>query len=202
MIKVEYFGKFCFKVRGKHASVVVDPFLDEGKLDLPERKADLILITEESEDHSYVEGVRDYKYVVSGPGEYEVEDIQVFGGQANGSTFYQFKVDDVSFLHLGTLSELLTDEQLSDLGETDVLFVPVGGVGTIGPEKAAEIVAQVEPRYAVPMNYQMDYEGMEKLAPVEKFIEEMGEEMDKRPELKIKSNTTLPEETEVVVLEL
>ncbi|MEA2020407.1 MAG: MBL fold metallo-hydrolase [Patescibacteria group bacterium] len=203
MLKVEYFGHFCFKVRGKRSSVVIDPFSEKvSGLSLPERKGDLVLVTKDDPAHNNVQAVHDFKYVATGPGEYEVEGIHVLAGTLNGATFYQFIIDGVSFMHLGPINDVLTDEQLAEVGETSVLFVPVGGVETIEPEKAAEVVAQIEPGIVIPMNYKMDYDGLRDLAAVEKFIEEMGEELDRREELKLRSNVTLDEDTEVVVLEL
>jgi len=203
MLKVEYFGHSCFKVRGKHVSVFIDPFLEDSTgLELPTRKGDLVLVTAEKPEFNNVSAVQDYSYIVSGPGEYEVEDVQVFGFSVNGVALYEFKIDDVVFLHLGGLEKPLEEDVLSELGQVGVLFVPVGGVDMLGPEKAAEVVAQIEPGIVIPMAYQLDTDELSDLAPVSRFIEEMGEEEERKGELKLRSGSKLSEETDVIVLEV
>lgn len=202
MVKVEPLGHTSFKISGKNASLVVNPFCKEATgLEWKKRTAELVLVTGDEAAYNNVDGVAGSPYVIAGSGEYEVQGVRIYGIALNGSTFYQFKVDNIVFLYLGGLNRLLQDDELSELEETDVLFVPIGGVETTDPEKAAEVVAQIEPKIAIPMHYQWETEAPSGLAPVEKFIEEMGEEVEKVSELKLKSREDLPEETEVIVLE-
>jgi L-ascorbate metabolism protein UlaG (beta-lactamase superfamily) len=73
-------------------------------------------------------------------------------------------------------------------------------VDTINAETAAEVVAQLEPYIVLPMHYR-ESEETKKFDPVEKFLEQMGEENVRR-EKKLKvTKSSLPEDTEVVVLE-
>lgn len=202
MVKVEPLGHSCFKISGKSGSVIVDPFYPKATgLSWKGRKADLVLVSIDREDHNNIEGVKEPSYVATGPGEYEVSAIKVLAiSSGGGNTIYQIFVDGFSFLHLGNLSRTLEEEQLSEISEVDVLFVPMGGVEVLDFEKAAQVVAQIEPRVVVPMHYQESTEELSKYSSVEKFIEEMGEEMERRSELKFKSRADLPEETEVIVL--
>jgi L-ascorbate metabolism protein UlaG (beta-lactamase superfamily) len=55
------------------------------------------------------------------------------------------------------LGHLLNEEQLRRIGRVDVLLVPVGGTFTIDAGQAAETVAALRPRIAVPMHYKTDY---------------------------------------------
>ena len=202
MVKVEPLGHSSFKISGQGAGLVVDPFHREATgLEWKKRTADLVLVTKDEPAYNNVEGVSGFPYIISGPGEYEVKGIYVCGISSDGNTFYQFKVGGIFFLHLGSLNCSLNDEQLSGIGEIDILFVPVGGVSTLDPEKAAEVVARVEPRVVIPMHYQRDTEPLSGFAPVEKFTEEMGERVERLSEFKLKSQADLPEETEVVILE-
>ena len=202
MVKVLPLGHSCFKISGKGGSIVVDPFYPEATgLSWKRQKADLVLVSCDLEEYNNIEGVGEVSYVATGPGEYEVSGTKVLGIRTGGgNTVYEFTVDEVTFLHLGGLNRILNEEELQEISEIDVLFVPTGGVEVLDFEKAAQVVAQIEPRLVVPMHYQGDTEELSKYSPVEKFIEEMGEELERRAQLKFKSRADLPEETEVIVL--
>ncbi len=78
--------------------------------------------------------------------------------------------------------------------------MPVGGSGGLTAAKAAEVVSLLEPGIVIPMHYQTKDTKL-KLAPLNKFLKEMGAaDTDPEPVLKI-SRTTVPTETRVVVLE-
>jgi len=201
MVKVEPLGHTSFKISGGGVGVIVNPFYKKATgLEWKKRAADLVLITNDSNAYNNADGVEGTPYVVTGPGEYEVKGVHVYGISSGETTLYQFRIDDISFLHLGVLNNLLGEDQLSPISETDVLFVPVGGVGAIDPEKAAEVAVKVGPRIVIPMYYQQDTTALSGLAPVEKFIEEMGKQVEYVLGLKLKSRDDLPEEMEVIVL--
>jgi L-ascorbate metabolism protein UlaG (beta-lactamase superfamily) len=64
-------------------------------------------------------------------------------------------MDDIRFCHLGDLGHLLTDRQVQEIGQVDVLFVPVGGVFTIDGAQAQELVRRMSPRVAIPMHFRV-----------------------------------------------
>jgi L-ascorbate metabolism protein UlaG (beta-lactamase superfamily) len=78
------------------------------------------------------------------------------GASRGLNTVFKFKADGLTFCHLGDLGQLLTDEQLEQIGEVDVLFVPVGGNYTIDASEATEVVKQIQPRIVFPMHYKTD----------------------------------------------
>ncbi len=67
----------------------------------------------------------------------------------------------------------LRAEQRQAIGAVDLLFLPVGGGPTIGAEGAAAIVAELEPRWVVPMHYRT--ERIDFLEPADEFLAAMGE---------------------------
>ena len=202
MVKIEPLGYSSFKVTGRESSLVIDPFHQKATgLPWVEKEADLVLISSDHPGHNNAGGVSGLAYVVSGPGEYEVRGVAVRGFSLGDSTAYQFRLDGLSFLYLGGLQGLLAEECLSQTGETGILFIPVGGVSTIGAEEAARVVAQVGPRIAIPMHYQQDTKELSALAPVDKFVSEMGGGVERVPVLQLKPRAELPEETKVVILE-
>lgn len=195
-----------------------DPFDPaQFKLKLPKLEADVICTSHAHFDHNYVEGVKGAvegktPFVISAPGEYDVKGIAVRGfrtyhddkeGKDRGlNTIYYVEFEDMFFLHLGDLGTMPSKEILEEIGDVDVLFIPVGGTYTIDYKMASEVVSEFEPSYVIPMHYSIAGTVLaDKLEHVEKFISEMGE-ASKMPKLKISGKSDLPEETAVVVLDL
>ncbi|MEX1061678.1 MAG: MBL fold metallo-hydrolase [Patescibacteria group bacterium] len=212
-MKIEYLGHSSFKITHKTGVLVIDPFDPYVGLPVKKVEANLVLSSHDHKDHRYLESVTGDPFVVTAPGEYEVGGVKVRGfssyhddqeGKERGrNTVYLFEVEGVSLCHLGDLGHLLSEQTVEEMGDLGVLFVPVGGIYTIDAPTAAKVVAQLEPRYIIPMHYRV--EGMDKsfndLAPVKTFLEEMGIE-DQEEVVKLEVSTgTLPEEPKVVVLQ-
>lgn len=215
---ISFLGHACFKIKGKLATVIIDPFTPEMVgLTLPKNlTADIVLQTHDHGDHNNVaavtgsDGLPAGRQVFSGPGEYEVKGVVITGvasfhddkgGAERGqNTIYNVLMDGLNVVHLGDLGQSqLTESQVAAIGSVDVLLVPVGSVFTIDGKTAAQIVAQLEPRIIIPMHYATAGLKFE-LDPVEKFLKEMGlEHLEEQPKLSI-SKDKLPEEPLVVVL--
>lgn len=218
MVDIWFYGQACIKVKGKNASVVFDPY-SSAFVGLPSLKidADIVCITHEHEDHNNAAEVKGTEegnkpFVISGPGEYERLGVNIVGVQSfhddkegterGKNTIYMVTIDEVNIVHLGDLGQKkLTQEQVEELSMCDVLFIPTGGVYTIEAKDAPDIISQLEPKIIVPMHYKL--EGLKfELAPLSAFLSTMGKEsMEKLSKLSI-SKDKLPEEPEVVVLEV
>lgn len=209
-------GHSSFKLRGKQATLVTDPY-DAGAVGLKFPKnteADIVTVSHSHPDHSMVAAVIGTPFVVNGPGEYEIKGISVIGiatfhdaedGKARGkNTAYRIEIDGVRFAHLGDLGHQLSAQQIDILDGLDVLFVPVGGLYTIDAKLAATVVGQIDPKIVIPMHYQtpaLKADLAEKLAPVSVFLKEMGKEgVTAVPKLTV-TKDKLPAEMQVVVLE-
>ncbi|KKU91856.1 MAG: Zn-dependent hydrolase of the beta-lactamase fold-like protein [Microgenomates group bacterium GW2011_GWA1_48_10] len=209
-------GHSSFRIKGKNATVVTDPFDPEMVgLKFPKvEEVDVVTVSHDHKDHDAVRLLPGSPFVVRGPGEYEVKRVTISGvstwhddkgGQERGkNVVYRLTIDGVNVCHLGDLGHKLTDGQVDEIGNVDVLFVPVGGFFTIDSKTAAAVVAQIEPRVVIPMHYYRS--GMaetfkEKIVGVEDFLREMGaEEVVPVPKYGT-SKERLPETTTVVVLE-
>jgi len=207
-LDVTWLGQSCFRLRGRSAAVVTDPFPPTlgPRLRL---ESNVVTVSHHHENHSHVQSVKD-AYVIEGPGEYEVAGVSVQGlptyhdskqGADHGrNTVYLIELDDVRVCHLGDLGHTLDDRVLETIGNVDVLLVPVGGGRTLDGAKAAEVVRQVEPRYVVPMHFGHPSLRTE-LAPVERFLNEMGvPESEAQTRLTVQASSA-EAETKVVVLE-
>ena len=212
-------GHASFKLKGKAAVVVTDPYdPDMVGLKFPKHTlADVVTVSHAHPDHNFINAVDQGEtemVVISGPGEYEVKGVDILGiaafhdpngGKDRGkNTLYRIDIDGISVVHLGDLGHKLTEEQEAAVGSVDVLFIPVGGFYTIDAKMAVEVVTALEPAIVVPMHYQraeLDPQVFQGLASVSLFLKEMGKEgLMPQPKLKV-TKDTIPEETQVVVLE-
>lgn len=210
-------GQACFKLKGKTTTVIIDPFeSDFTGLKLPkDLAAEVVLSTHSHGDHNNIKSVTTSPsgvppMVFDKPGEYEVGGVVITGidsfhdnseGEKRGkNTIFHMLFDNLNIVHVGDLGqERLTEEQIAQIGETDILLIPVGSVYTIDGKMASDIVSQLEPRIIIPMHYFI--EGLKfQLDGVEKFLKEMGAEgVVPQPKLSI-NKEKLPEEPMVVVL--
>lgn len=213
-MQITYLGHASFLIETNDKKIVIDPYTpDTVGLDWKEQEADIVLITHQHEDHNYLEGVAGDPFVISQPGEYELSGITISGlpayhddkqgAERGATTIFLLESEGIYLGHFGDIGHELEEEQQERLGVVDVLMIPVGGVFTIDAQKAANMVAEIEPRIVIPMHYHRDGSKTEewKLAPVTDFLKEMGSE-DVQPQKNFKASNVnnLPEETEVVLL--
>lgn len=208
---IYWYGQACFKLKGKSASVIIDPYSEEMLgLKLPrDLSCDLVLSTHDHLDHNNFKVIPETAIPITGSGEYEVKGIAVTGisvfhdkknGQERGqNTIFNIELDGLNIVHLGDLGHELTESQIEELGPTDILLIPVGGVYTIDAKDATRVVSQIEPKIIIPMHYKLPELKIE-LEPVDNFLKEMGvESVIPIPKLSI-TKDKLPDEVEVVVL--
>jgi L-ascorbate metabolism protein UlaG (beta-lactamase superfamily) len=207
---INWLGYSCFRIRGRNATIVTDPYSPDFGYSLGKPTAGIVTVSHPHPGHSYVEGVVGEPRTVQRPGEYEVKGVLIvavdsFHDDAKGvklgrNTIYLMDVDEVSVCHLGDLGHALTPDQAEQLEDVDVLLVPVGGKSTIDAAAAAGIVRQLAPKIVVPMHYRTDaYDGG--LESAGAFLKEMGQsDVEPRPKLTV-TKSNLPLTTQVVLLE-
>ena len=208
-MEIIWLGHSCFKIKGSNATVITDPYSPDMGYSLGKHAAHIVTVSHQHPGHSYVQGISGEPRLVTGPGEYEIKGVLIMGiatfhdkvkGEERGkNTVYLTEVDEVSICHLGDLGHVLTAGQVEELGNVDVLLLPVGSVSTINASMAAEIVRQLEPKVVVPMHFKTPALSRE-LEPVDKFLKEMGtEQLTPQPKLSI-TRSNLPDSTQVFLL--
>lgn len=209
-MEIVWLGHSCFRIRGKEATIVTDPF--DKTLGYPMRKptANIVTVSHSHPQHSFVDGVAGEFKLLSRPGEYDIANVFILGiptfhdnekGAKRGkNTVFFMEIDDVKVCHLGDLGHVPTTEQVEQMSGTDILLVPVGGVSTLDAAAAAETIGLLEPKLVIPMHYKTEVVRME-LDPIDRFLKQMGlKEVLSQPKLNVTKNT-LPLETRVLVLD-
>lgn len=208
---IDWFGQSCFRIKEGNVTVVTDPFDKSIGYTVPKLRADFVTISHDAPGHANGASVKGDPKILTRPGEYEIRGVFVTGIQtwrgsaAHGeakeeNTVFVFEFGDLTVCHLGDLSKVLTQAQVESMPDIHVLLVPVGGGGALDADKAAEVIAQLEPRIVVPMHYLTQYTTL-KLDPLAKFLKEMGvTEHEPQESLRI-TRSGLPEQTQVVILE-
>lgn len=215
---ITYHGHSCFKVKGKDATVVMDPFHEYVGFDMPSLSADVVTLSHDHKDHNQASKVsgtarRKNPFIIDTPGEYEVQDVSVFGvksyhdanqGAERGQNIiFKIYLDELHVCHLGDLGHELDEKTIKEIGAVDILMCPVGGNFTIDPKTAIKVIQSLEPSLVIPMHYKTgshDEKVFGELATAEEFLKEYGVETQPEEKLNI-DRSKLPEETEVVVLQ-
>ena len=127
---VTWLGHGCFRLRGRGAAVVTDPYPPAIGLKLSRMDAEVVTVSHEHDNHNYTQVVRDGAYEIRGPGEYEVAGVTVIGvptfhdpekGAKQGrNTVYLIEIDDVRVCHLGDLGHKLDDVEAEAVASPDV----------------------------------------------------------------------------------
>ncbi|MEI8232762.1 MAG: MBL fold metallo-hydrolase [bacterium] len=161
---ISYLKDANFKIKAKNGTVVAEP----NKLTI-----------------SHKTGGEDF--VITAPGEYEVEGISVFGYKAEESNVYVIQFEDIRVLYLGNLAKPLAEKNITELENIDVVIAPVD---TMAIKEVVDVISKLEPYYVLPFGELRD-----------KFIAsyEHGSRVVKSLNL---SKVSLPEDlTEVIVFE-
>ena|SRR3989338_1810196 len=215
-MQIVWKGQACFFLaasRGKQEQVriVIDPYEESIGLKPPQVEADMVLVTHDHFDHNNAKAVRGEPMVISGPGEYELKDVFIKGiaswhdnaeGKDRGkNTMYVIEAEGLRLCHLGDIGQdELSAEQVGQIGNVDILFIPVGGTYTVAAKGAAKIISQIEPRMVIPMHYALPRLKV-KLEPVDEFLKTMGvKNVEPQAKLSLKAKDFSVEEMKVVVL--
>lgn len=208
-MELSWLGHACFRIRTREAIILTDPCPKSAGYSLGRPTADIVTISSEHPDHSYVAGVAGTPLVFWGPGEYESAGVLVTGvptqqegarGKGNKNTAYLIEAEGLRVCHLGRLDHVLTSEQAEEISGADILLIPVGGDSLLDAAAALETVTLLEPKVVVPMAFATPA-ATGKLDGVDKFLREMGATAaEPLPRLSI-NHSSLPDETQVSILD-
>lgn len=206
-MEISWLNHSCFRVKGKGATIITDPYDPNIGYQLGKPVADIVTISIDLPDHNYVQGVAGDPMVIDGPGEYEIAGVRITGiasrsrdEQGHRNTVYVLEMDEMRICHLGEMSKVPQADLVEAVGNLDVLFVPVGGRGTLDAAQATETISLLSPKIVVPMHYKTSLFGPD-LEPIDRFLREMGVK-EPAPQARINvTRSAVPENTQMIVME-
>lgn len=195
-MKINWCGDSCFEINStskdkENILTVVDP-----KEDKKFSKADIILQTH-SKENGFKTGDQ---FVISSCGEYERKGIFIQGimsFQDDKNIIYTLEIEDVRICHLGYYKkDNLNEEQIKEIGNIDILMIPIDGNKTINHSEAVKIISLIQPSIIIPMCYNKE--------SLEQFLKAMGEkDIESKDKLSIqkKNIASSDDKAEIVILE-
>lgn len=185
---ISYHGGQCFKVAFGGTTLAFNPIAKQSSLTPVKFGADAAFVTMWHPDFNGVEQVAHgtkQPFVVDGPGEYEIGQVTARGfgvqttydSEERYNTIYQVNLEDMNLVFLGAIAEPEIDPKiLSELGNIDILFVPIGGDDVLGVPQASKLAVKLEAKLVIPMQYDaatlqsfLKEESKDSLQPVEKL---------------------------------
>ncbi|MEG1991277.1 MAG: MBL fold metallo-hydrolase [Christensenella sp.] len=181
---IEWIGHSCFYLTAKTGkTIIIDPYGDEVGLLVPQKPADIVLITHDHFDHlnkSYLDGIKSEYTLIDKVGEYAADGIKITGinvmhDEKNGAergtcVSFLIEADNMRILHMADVGAMPPPEYFKQIGKVDILMIPVGGVYTVGAKGALNIMDAVHANITIPMHYLVNGLTMKELASVHDFL--------------------------------
>lgn len=206
---ITYDGVESVKISHGDFTIALNPISKESKFKLSSFGSDVVLITANHPDLNGADtATRQGKepFVIKGPGEYEVKGMFVRGFLSKTTydnterlnTVYTFELDGIKVLYLGAISDKDLDSKAKEeIGDVDIVFVPIGGDDVLNAEEAYKIASKREPKLIIPIHFG----AIGQKDALQKFLKE-ADSKDVKPvdKLTIKKKDLIGKEGEVVVL--
>ncbi len=164
---IKFLGHAAFLITSEDGvRIITDPYEPEGydgalRYGPITDEADIVTVSHDHADHNYVQGVPGDPVVVTESTEVSSisfratdsyhDDTQ--GTERGPNRIFCFEVDGIRVCHLGDLGHLLSTEQVSSIGDVDLLLIPVNGHFAIDSQGATGVIDQLQPTVAIPMHY-------------------------------------------------
>ena len=212
-MNIIWHGQSCFQIlipqkRDSLLKIVINPLQKTLGLKPPPsllKNLDILLVT----DNNYKSReIDDEFFLIDGPGEYEIKEVFIkgisgfsFSDKKTEKTIYTIKTKEASICHLGDfIQKELTQEQVEEINQADILMVPIGGGSVIDAKGALKIINQIEPSLIIPMYFQIPKLNI-KLDSIDKFLKEMGEKtIEPINNLSVKKQVFDKESAKIIVL--
>lgn len=167
-MRIKSLGWSSFSLSNDNISILTDPVaLKESGIGLPKCKADVVLFSQrnlygkedilrEYELEKKIEpDHRDNIFEISSPGEYEIGGMMIRRGI--DLPFYTIDEGNLRVVYVGVIDNSLDVSKTKDLGDVDVLILPIGnGDLFIDYEKIEKILNYIDPTVLLPCAYKMD----------------------------------------------
>ena len=182
-MNIRWLGHATFMISSDDGTrIITDPYTTGGKLSYGEiqETADIVTVSHNHGDHNNAGAVRGNPAIVDQTGITEVKGItfqgvptahdDAGGAQRGNNIIFCFEADGVRVCHLGDLGHMLDDKQAADLGQIDILLIPVGGYYTIDAQVATQVADKLAPKLVIPMHFKTEKCGLP-ITGVDEFLQ-------------------------------
>lgn len=122
-MQIKFLGNQRFEIKGKEAIVHLDKKISVNGFEFP------------------------------GAGEFEKNGIFIEGIATNGDVINLVRLEEMKLCYLGSLSNELSDNEIKEIGDVDILFLPLGEEGSIDIKKGLKVLSKIDPCIVIPMLY-------------------------------------------------
>lgn len=215
-MKIKWYGHAAFLITSeKGIKIITDPYesgaygnaIGYGKIN---DQADISLTSHDHLDHNDTKSLPGSPHLIKEAGTKNFKGISFKGiltyhdtskGSERGKNIiFCFSVDGIDICHLGDLGHTLSEKEVKEIGNVDLLLIPVGGYFTIDHKEAQKVSDQLKPKILIPMHYKTDKCNLP-ISPLDDFLKgKSNVKLAKTSEVTI-NKKELPEEMEILVLE-
>jgi hypothetical protein len=133
-------------------------------------------------------------FVISEPGEYEVEGISVFAhGLEESGMMSLIQAEGLRILFINRIMKLPSEARFEDLGQVDIAILPVGDTLTMAPKELVAVVEKLEPSYVIPYELEL---------PTQEFVKAYERGSREVTSLSVSVSSLPVDVTEVIVLDV
>lgn len=211
-MKIKWFGQSCFMITSENGTkIVTDPFMNMLGYKLPEIEANIVSTSHNHRDHNNINAVKGSFEHINGPGKFlkagiEIKGVDTFHDKVSGTKrgkniVYTFNIDGINVCHCGDLGHILNSNQIEEIGNVDILLLPIGGLATINAFDAVQVMKQLNPTIIIPMHYRTKAMGLLGyiFGSVDKFISVAGLKAKEYERLEL-NKTNMKDYSGIVVL--
>lgn len=184
-MNIKWLGHSSFLITSNktNTKILTDPFPNTIGYKTYNDYADIVTISHHHFDHNCLDNIKGDYVVIHKVGELLAHNIkftcfpsfhdEVKGAKRGNNSIIKFCIDGINICHLGDLGHMLSDSEIKDLGEINVLLIPVGGNYTIDNIQAFELCQKINSNIVIPMHYKTPDLNFE-LDDLENFLIKMG----------------------------
>lgn len=168
-MKIEWLGHASFLITSDNGiRIITDPYHtgDQIKYAGIKETADIVTISHDHVDHNNIEAIEGNPQIIRDADGTEIKGIKIhsvatfhdenMGKDRGNNNVFCFEIDGINICHLGDLGHKLSDKEVSQIGEVDVLLTPMAGYYTIDAEVATEVGNTLKPKVIIPMHFKND----------------------------------------------
>ena len=204
---ISWHGHYTIRIQTSSIVALIDPHGSPSGLKPYRGKADVIVLSNPTDESMSESRASEDTRIINTPGEYAIDGITIYahGWEANDGSersLQRWHVDGLTLLHVGALNRDLTDKELEIIqaAPIDILLLPIGGGSSLDLKGALDLLTKIEPRVVIPIHFKIPG-AKEKLDSVEHFAKEMGVDPKNAEAKAILKSGKLPEDDlEVMIL--